>query len=88
MRSKVFIGGLNYRTTEKTLLDFLSGVGHVTSICIITDKETGKSKGFGFATFESKEDADKAIASLNGATLDERRIGIKEYIEKRRNVKI
>lgn len=82
MGKKVFIGGLNYQTTEQGLLKHLEKFGHVTSIRIITERETNKSKGFGFATFSTAEGADKAISALNGQEVDGRRIGVKPYIEK------
>lgn len=81
--TKIFIGGLNYQTTENTLLAHLSQFGHVASIRIITDKVSGKSKGFGFATFSNEEDAKKAIKELNGQIFEGRRIGVKDYIEKK-----
>ena len=82
MAKKIFIGGLNYRTTEAGLLASLSKFGHVTAIRIITDRETGQSKGFGFATFADDLAADKAIEELNGKELDGRRVGVKVYLEK------
>lgn len=85
MGKKIFIGGLNYKTTETSLLKHLSVYGHVTSIRIITDRETGQSKGFGFATFDSDVEADAAILALNGQEFDGRRIGVKVYIEKKRS---
>lgn len=83
MGKKIFIGGLSYQTNESGLLKHLSQFGHVTSIRIITDKESGKSKGFGFATFDSSDDADKAVQELNGQNFEGRRIGVKPYIEKK-----
>lgn len=83
MGKKVFIGGLNYSTSEAALLNHLSQYGHVTSIRIITDKDSGKSKGFGFATFDHDADAEKAISGLNGQEFEGRRIGVKAYIERK-----
>lgn len=82
MNNKVFIGGLNYDTTEDKLHEVLSAHGKVLTIRIITDRETGKSKGFGFATFESDEQATSAIASLDNTIFDGRRIGVKQSIDK------
>jgi len=82
MENKVFIGGLNYDTTEKSLLDALSIYGHVVSIRIVLDHSTGKSKGFGFATFYTQDGAREAIEKFNGAVLGGRRIGVKSYIDK------
>ena len=83
MKNKVFVGGLNYQTTEKSLFDELSKYGKVISIRIVTDKDSGRSKGFGFATFETDEEASKAIEGLNNQMFEGRRIGVKPNIEKR-----
>jgi RNA recognition motif-containing protein len=84
MGKKVFIGGLSYQTSEQSLLEHLQKVGHVTSIRIITERETGKSKGFGFATFGDDASAQAAIETLNGQEFEGRHIGVKPYIEKQR----
>ena len=83
MKNKVFIGGLNYQTTEIALFDELSKYGKVISIRIVTDRETGKSKGFGFAAFETEESATKAIEGLNNQMFEGRRIGVKPNIDKK-----
>jgi RNA recognition motif-containing protein len=85
VNSKIFIGGLNYSTTEKLLLDALEKFGKVVSIRIVTDKDSGTSKGFGFATYESHESATKAIEELNNSIFDGRRIGVKESFERKRD---
>jgi RNA recognition motif-containing protein len=82
MGKKIFIGGLNYVTTESVLLAHLSKAGHVTTIRIITDRDTGRSKGFAFATFGDDASAEVAVHTLNGQELEGRRIGVKPYIEK------
>jgi cold-inducible RNA-binding protein len=83
VNNKVFIGGLNYSTTEQTLMQELSKYGTVVAIRIVTDRETGRSKGFGFATFDSAESAKKAIEALDNTIFDGRRIGVKESIERK-----
>jgi RNA recognition motif-containing protein len=83
--NKIFVGGLNYQTSEQQLKDELGRFGKVISIRIVTDKETGRSKGFGFATFENDCDAVKAIDELNNSVFDGRRIGVKEAIERKNN---
>lgn len=83
MKNKVFIGGLNYNTTEDMLKSELDKCGKVLSIRIVTDVQTGRSKGFGFATFENEEQAQNAIQMFNNTVLDGRRIGVKEAIERR-----
>jgi RNA recognition motif-containing protein len=82
MKNKIFIGGLNFNTTEKMLMDKLSEYGNVVSLRIVTHTDTGVSKGFGFATFLDEEGAKKAIAELNNEMLDGRRVGVKEAIER------
>jgi RNA recognition motif-containing protein len=82
MSSKLFIGGLNYDTTEKKLYEALSEFGKVLTLRIIIDRESGRSKGFGFATFEEESCAQKAIDSLDNTEFDGRRIGVKPAIEK------
>ena len=79
---KIFLGGLNYSTSEAFLLSELSKFGKVLSIRIIVNYQTGKSKGYGFVTFENQEDAQKAIDELNNTYFDGRRIGVKEAIER------
>lgn len=83
VNNKVFIGGLNYSTTEQTLMQELSKYGVVTAIRIVTDRDTGRSKGFGFATFETADGAQKAIDALDNQMFDGRRIGVKESIERK-----
>ena len=83
VNNKVFIGGLNYSTTEQTLLQELSKFGNVVALRIVTDRETGRSRGFGFATFETGEQASKAIEALDNSVFDGRRIGVKESIERK-----
>lgn len=82
--TKIFIGGLNYATTENTLRDELSKYGELMSLRIVTDYETGRSKGFGFAIYKNKESAEKAIQSLNNTVFDGRRIGVKPDIKGKR----
>ena len=84
MNNKIFVGGLNYNTTEVSLRAALEVFGKVLSIRIVTDFETGKSKGFGFVTFEKPEAAQKAIENLNNQIFDGRRIGVKPAIDKNR----
>lgn len=84
MNNKIFVGGLNYNTTEVSLRAALEVFGKVLSIRIVTDFETGKSKGFGFVTFEKPEAAEKAIENLNNQIFDGRRIGVKPAIDKNR----
>lgn len=82
MNNKIFIGGLSYETTESTLKEELSKYGQVISIRIVTHTETGKSRGFGFATFREAKEAQDAIAGLDNTIFEGRRVGVKESIER------
>ena len=81
---KIFVGGLNYNTDEKSLIKELERFGKVMSCRIIVDRDNGRSKGYGFATFSTRDEALAAIEGLNNQMLDGRRVGVKESIEKSR----
>lgn len=78
MATKLFVGGLSWDTTEESLRNMFAQVGNVVSVAIITDKYTGKSKGFGFVEMGSEEEAQKAMQELNGKELDGRAINVNE----------
>ena len=78
----IYIGNLSYRLKEKDLTQVLEEYGAVTSVKIITDRESGRSKGFGFAEMENDEEAEKAIKELNGAELDGRAMVLKVALPK------
>ncbi|OGH17096.1 MAG: RNA-binding protein [Candidatus Levybacteria bacterium RIFCSPHIGHO2_02_FULL_40_18] len=78
MAKKLFVGGLAWATTDDSLSSFFSKVGNVASANVVKDRYTGKSRGFGFVEMSTDEEADKAIAELNGQTLDERAISVSE----------
>ena len=73
----MFVGNLSFQTTENDVSDAFAHCGAVEEVSIITDRETGRSKGFGFVTM-SDEDAEKAIATLNGSQLDGRALTVNE----------
>ena len=77
MTKKVYVGNLPFRTTEDELTSLFQQVGAVESVTIITDRETGRSKGFGFVSMES-DDADKAIAQFNGVQFNGRALTVNE----------
>ena len=79
---KLFVGGINFNTTEDILKECFSKFGEVTQLRLIRDRETGKSKGFAFVTFNNIEDADKAKLELDGSDLDGRIIGAKDARER------
>ncbi|MBI4062527.1 RNA-binding protein [Candidatus Gottesmanbacteria bacterium] len=78
MATKLFVGGLSWDTTEDSLRNFFAAVGTVVSATVITDKYTGKSKGFGFVEMGSEEEAQKAMQTLNGQQLDGRAVAVNE----------
>lgn len=78
MATKLFVGGLAYAATDDELRDFFAAVGNVVSAQVIMDRETGKSKGFGFVEMETEEEAQKAVAELDGKELAGRRIAVNE----------
>ncbi len=70
MNNKLYVGNLSYQTTESQLLEHFSQAGRVLSARIITDRDTGLSRGFGFVEMESSEAAQQAITLLNGQPLE------------------
>lgn len=65
MSKKLFVGNLDWGTTQEELKDLFSQYGEVEEVIIISDRETGRAKGFGFVTFVNAEDADAAIDALH-----------------------
>src|SRR3990172_6930715 len=78
MANKLFVGGLSGDTTDGSIKDFFAQAGTVTSASVITDKFSGRSKGFGFVEMASDEEAKEAIAKLNGQSLDGRTVAVNE----------
>lgn len=78
MASKLFIGSLAWATTDDSLKDFFASAGDVVSASVIKDRDTGRSKGFGFVEMASEDGAKKAIDTLNGKDLDGRAIVVAE----------
>jgi RNA recognition motif-containing protein len=77
MSKKVYVGNLSFNTNESDVRSAFDQYGTVESVTIITDRDTGRSKGFGFVEM-SEEDANKAIAGLNGTQLDGRALTVNE----------
>jgi RNA recognition motif-containing protein len=84
MGTKLYIGNLSYNTNEATLRSVFQGYGTVASAKIITDRDSGASKGFGFVEMGSVNEAQAAISALNGYDLDGRQIKVNEAIDKPR----
>ena len=78
MAKKLFVGGLPWATTNDDLKDLFSQAGAVSSATVITDKMTGRSRGFGFVEFESDADADNALSMFNGKDYNGRNLVVNE----------
>ncbi len=82
MPKKLYVGNLGYDTTTDGLRTAFESFGEVTDAIVLTDRETGRSKGFGFVTFSQEEDGDKAIAAMDGKELEGRPIKVNEARER------
>ena len=84
MMSNLFIGSLSYKLTDSDLQELFEKFGEVVSAKVITDRDTGRSRGFGFVEMSNEGDADKAIEELNGSDVDGRTIVVKKAHNKER----
>ncbi len=84
MAKKIYVGNLSYGTTDESLRNLFASHGEVESVAVITDRDTGRSKGFGFIEMRDEEAAKAAISALDGYELDGRRIRVNEANEKPR----
>jgi RNA recognition motif-containing protein len=78
MATKLFVGSLAWATNDDSLKDFFAGAGTVVSASVIMDRETSRSKGFGFVEMSSEEEAKAAVEQLNGKELDGRAVVVSE----------
>ena len=78
MSTKLYVGNLSYNTTENQLQDLFAVHGPVTSVDLIMDKFSGRPRGFGFVTMETKESAEAAVQALNGKNIDGRDLTVNE----------
>jgi cold-inducible RNA-binding protein len=78
MAHKLFIGGLSFTTTEDRLRAAFAEVGTVESAAIVLDRDTGRSRGFGFVEMSTAEEAEQAIARFNGKDFDGRQIKVEK----------
>jgi RNA recognition motif-containing protein len=76
MSKKLFVGSLSWDTNDDGLRNAFSTHGEISEAIVISDRDTGRSRGFGFVTFDDDESADKAVAALNGTDLDGRTIKV------------
>src|SRR6059036_1744441 len=74
MAVKLFVGGLSFSTSNERLREAFAAVGSVESASVVTDRDTGRSRGFGFVEMATPEEAEQAISRLNGTDLDGRTI--------------
>ncbi len=82
MGKKLFVGGLSWDTTDAGLRTAFASYGEITEAKVITERDTGRYRGFGFVTFARDEDATTAISKMDGTSLDGRTIKVNEAQEK------
>jgi cold-inducible RNA-binding protein len=78
MAKKLYVGNLSYQTTEEQVRALFTQAGEVETISLITDRETGRPKGFGFVEMATEEGSQEAIKRFNGYTLDNRNLTVNE----------
>ena len=76
MSKKLFVGSLSWDTNDEGLRNAFNPHGEISEAIVISDRDTGRSRGFGFVTYENDDAADKAVAALNGTDLDGRTIKV------------
>lgn len=76
MEAKLYVGNLAYETTEEDLRELFVQAGNVTSVALIKDRDSGRSKGFAFVEMSSPSEVQKAISMFNGYTLKERQLTV------------
>ena len=76
MPVKLFVGGLSFSTSSERLREAFAAIGAVESASVVTDRDTGRSRGFGFVEMATNEDANAAVSRLNGTDLDGRQIKV------------
>ncbi len=83
MSKKLFVGGLSWGTNDEALRAAFEPFGRLLDVRVILDRDTGRSRGFGFVTFAEEAEADKALEKMNGADLDGRSLRVNEAEERR-----
>ena len=79
---KIYVGNLSYETTDETLRDLFSQHGEVEEVAVIADRDTGRSRGFAFVTMPDAQQAQAAIAALNGMDFEGRSLNVNEARQK------
>lgn len=82
MANKLYVGNLNYRTEQESLRSLFSQFGEVVSATVLTDRETGRSRGFGFVEMADEDAATAAIQGLNGTEFEGRMLKVNEARER------
>ena len=82
MSKRLFVGNLNFSTTESDLRDAFSAFGNVLGSTVVTDRATGQSRGFGFVEVDDDADAKRAVSELDGSSLNGRSIKVDEARER------
>lgn len=82
MGNRLYVGNLSFHATSEAVRDAFSACGEVTDVHIVQDRESGRSRGFGFVTMGTAAEAAKAIASLDGTDLDGRSLRVNEAEER------
>ncbi len=80
--TRLFVGNLPFTTTQEQLAEIFAAAGTVSSATVITDRATGRSRGFGFVEMSTPEEATKAVADLNGHEIDGRQIVVSQARER------
>jgi RNA recognition motif-containing protein len=84
MGNRLYVGNLSFQASSESVRAAFAACGEVTDVHLVSDRETGQSRGFAFVTMGSEADAAKAIAEMNGAMLDGRALRVNEAEEKGR----
>ena len=82
MGNRLYVGNLSFNTNNEAVRQAFSQFGEITDVHVVSDRETGQSRGFGFVTLATAEAAQKAIAEMNGAMLDGRPLKVNEAEER------
>jgi RNA recognition motif-containing protein len=82
MGNRLYVGNLPFSATTETLRQTFASSGDVTDVHVVTDRETGRSRGFGFVTMGNAQEAANAIAAMNGADMDGRALRVNEAEER------
>jgi RNA recognition motif-containing protein len=85
MAKKIYVGNMSYNTSEDTLRQLFAQYGEVASVNVITDRYTGRAKGFGFVEMATDDAARAAMAALNGREVDGRQLKVNEANDKPRD---